>query len=166
MSSTETHEHEVRCLRPGCGRKLTSEASTRLGYGPVCLRKIRAAAIAEAKADYTEDQRDKADMLIRDGGAVPTGHRGVFRMAASDGSTSYLTHAKGCNCDAGRACKRAVPEKRARRDGRLVTVRPCYHTLVARILGIASRPAKPFCPLAAVPAQRLAPVACPLPIAA
>lgn len=139
MSSTETHEHEVRCLRPGCGRKLTSEASKRLGYGPVCARKIRQAAIAEAKADFTPEQCDKADDMIRDGGMVPTGRKGVFTAASSEGDgTTYKTHAAACTCPNGLRCSRAVPEQRTRRNGRVVTVRPCYHILVARIIRASS----------------------------
>ena len=121
MIITDT-SHEARCLRPGCGRKLTSPASVRLGYGPVCMRKIRAAAIAEAKADFTPDQQAKADELIRDGGLVPTSRAGVYRAVSSKGDATYLAHAAACNCPGGLRAKR-----------------PCYHSLAARILGIASR---------------------------
>lgn len=121
MTTTDT-SHEARCLRPGCGRKLTSEVSVRLGYGPVCMRKIRAAAIAEAKAGFTPDQQAKADELIRDGGLVPTNREGVYRAVSSKGDATYLAHAAACNCPGGLRAKR-----------------PCYHSLAARILGIASR---------------------------
>jgi len=117
-----TAGQEHRCLRPGCGRKLTSEASVRAGYGPVCLRKIRAAALEEARKDFTDEQQAKATELIRDGGIVPTPRRGVFQAVSSKGDATYLVHACGCNCPGGLRAKR-----------------PCYHTLAARILGIASR---------------------------
>lgn len=122
MEATATPRHEARCLRPGCGRKLTSEASVRCGYGPVCLRKIRAAALAEAKADFTSEQQAKADELIRDGGLVPTNREGVYRAVSSKGDETYLAHACACNCPGGLRAKR-----------------PCYHQLAARIVGIASR---------------------------
>ncbi len=121
MTSTD-NSHQARCLRPGCGRILRSEKSVAAGYGPVCARKIRQAAIAEAKADFTPDQQAKADELIRDGGLVPTNREGVYRAVSSKGDATYLAHAAACNCPAGLRAKR-----------------PCYHTLAARILGIASR---------------------------
>lgn len=119
MNSTET-SHEARCLRPGCGRKLTSEASVKAGYGPVCLRKIRAAAIAEAKADFTEAQQAKAAELIADGGIVALAP-GLFEVVSSNGTDRYATDGASCSCKAGA------------KDVR------CYHLLAARVLGIASR---------------------------
>lgn len=111
-----------RCLRPGCGRRLTSPASVAKGYGPKCAAKIRKAQLDEARADFTSEQQAKADELIRDGGLVPHAHRGVFEAVSSDGTATYLVHAKACNCPGGLRSKRA-----------------CYHQLGARILGIASR---------------------------
>jgi hypothetical protein len=107
---------QARCLR--CGRKLT--VST--GYGRTCLRKIRAAALDEARADFTAEQQAKAGELIRDGGLVPTARPGVFRAVSSKGDATYLVHGAACNCAAGLRAKR-----------------PCYHQLAARVLGIASR---------------------------
>jgi hypothetical protein len=115
MTKATAPEHETRCLR--CGRKLT--AST--GYGPTCRRKIRQAALDEARADFTADQQSKATELIRDGGLVPTNREGVFRAVSSDGNDSYLVHAAVCTCKAGLRGKR------------------CYHQLAARVLSIASR---------------------------
>jgi hypothetical protein len=112
----------ARCLRPGCGRKLTSQASIKAGYGPTCLREIRQATINEARADFTTEQQAKADELIRDGGMIPTNREGVFRAVSSKGTGTYLTHAAACNCPAGLRAKR-----------------PCYHQLAARVLSIASR---------------------------
>ncbi len=108
----------VACLR--CGRKLTASAAA--GYGPTCLRKIRAAAITAARADFTPEQQAKADELIRDGGIVPTARPGIFQAVSSKGDAVYLVHPAACNCSAG---------LRARR--------PCYHSLAARILSVASR---------------------------
>jgi hypothetical protein len=117
-----TAGQEHRCLRPGCGRVLRSAKSVALGYGPKCAAKIRAAALEAARADFTAEQQAKADELIRDGGLVPTARPGVFRAVSSKGDAAYLVHPAACNCAAG---------LRARR--------PCYHSLAARILTIASR---------------------------
>ena len=125
MTTTETHGHEARCLNPRCGRKLTSEASIRAGYGPTCLRKIRAAAIAEARAEFTTDQQAKADELIRDGALVPVGatvrNGSLYRAVSSKGDATYLVTSAGCSCMAG------------------VRGRRCYHVLAARVLAVASR---------------------------
>ena len=115
-NAAETPAAGHRCLR--CGRKL----KTGKPYGRTCERKIRAAALAEARADFTADQQAKANELIRDGGIVPTPRDGVFQAVSSKGDETYLVHAAACNCAAGLRAKR-----------------PCYHTLAARILGIASR---------------------------
>jgi Family of unknown function (DUF6011) len=112
----------VRCLRPGCGRVLKSAKSVALGYGPKCAAKIRAAAIEEARRDFTAEQQDKAAELIRDGGIVPSPREGVFQAVSGKGDATYLVHAAACNCPGGLRAKR-----------------PCYHSLAARILGIASR---------------------------
>ena len=124
MRNTNT-SHEVRCLRPGCGRVLRSAKSVAAGYGPVCLRKIREAAIAEARADFSADQQAKADELIRDGGLVPVGatvrNGSLYRAVSSKGDESYLCTAAGCSCKAG------------------VRGRRCYHLLAARVLAVASR---------------------------
>lgn len=121
MESATDKSGEARCLRPGCGRKLTSEVSKRTGFGPVCLRKIRAAALTEARADFTPSQQAAADELIRDGGIVPTNREGVFRSVSSKGDETYLTHSQACNCRAGLQGRR------------------CYHLLAAQVLSIASR---------------------------
>jgi hypothetical protein len=111
-----TTEQANCCLR--CGRNL--RVST--GYGPKCAAKVRAAQLAEAKADFTTEQQAKADELIRDGGLVPTNREGVYRAVSSKGDETYLVHAATCNCPGGLRAKR-----------------PCYHQLAARILGVASR---------------------------
>ncbi len=114
MASTE-NTTETRCLR--CGRKLKNGGA----YGRVCLRKIREAAIAEARAEFSPEQQVKADELIHDGGLVPTNREGVFRSVSSKGDATYLTHSQACNCYAGLKGRR------------------CYHLLAARVLSIASR---------------------------
>ncbi|HEY2086623.1 MAG TPA: DUF6011 domain-containing protein [Mycobacterium sp.] len=126
MTSIAAPAAEARCLRPGCCRKLTSAKSLAAGYGPVCLRKIRAAAVEQARADFTADQQAKADELIRDGGIVPlrmTARNGMlFRAVSSRGDETYLVTAGACNCPGGLRSKR-----------------PCYQQLAARVLSVASR---------------------------
>lgn len=117
MSNT-TAPHTTRCLRPGCGRKLTSAKSVAAGYGPVCRARIRAAALAEAVKGFASTQVDKARELIADGGLIPTSRPGVFRAVSSRGDGSYLTHPATCACAAA---------KRGRAT-------PCYHSLAAKIV--------------------------------
>lgn len=123
MRNTETQAAlTVRCLRPGCGRKLTSAKSVAAGYGPVCRARMRAAAIAEAVKGFAVAQVAKAKELIADGGLIPTGRPGVFRAVSSSGTDTYLTTAEGnCNCPRGRHITSA-------------TERPCYHVLAARLV--------------------------------
>jgi hypothetical protein len=119
-NATETAATQHRCLRPGCGRVLKSAKSVALGYGPVCAAKIRAAALAEARADFTAEQADKAAELIRDGGIVTEGP-GLYAAVSSKGTDTYATDGHSCTCPSGAKDRR------------------CYHTLAARILTIASR---------------------------
>lgn len=114
-----TSDH-ARCLRPGCGRKLTSAASVALGYGPRCMRKIRKAQLDEARAGFTPDQQARADELIRDGGIVAR-DAGLFLAVSSKGDCTYATDGHSCTCPAGAKDRR------------------CYHQLAAQVLGIASR---------------------------
>jgi Family of unknown function (DUF6011) len=127
---------EVRCMRPGCHRKLTSARSVAEGYGPVCARKIREAAKAEIAKDFTTEQQDKAAQLIADKGIVPAGRPGVYRAVSSSGDESYLVTANACLCAGGRRAKR-----------------PCYHQFDARILNLASAP------VSAITQTRRAPIA-------
>jgi hypothetical protein len=117
---TSTAQPTARCLRPGCGRKLTSAKSVATGYGPVCRARIRAAAMAEAVKGFAAAQIDKARELIADGGIIPTNRPGVFRAVSSKGDETYLTHRDVCNCPAG------------------LRARPCYHLAAARILTAAA----------------------------
>jgi hypothetical protein len=119
-ASTQTPATEHRCLRPGCGRKLTSAKSVAAGYGPVCLRKIRQAQLDEARADFTPEQAAKADELIRDGGIIAQAP-GLFEAVSSKGDGLYATDGRSCTCPAGAKDRR------------------CYHLLAARVLTIASR---------------------------
>lgn len=119
-NAIQTPAAEARCLR--CGRKLTAVKSVADRYGKGCAAKIRRAALDEARRDFTEDQQAKAAELIRDGGLVPTNREGVFRAVSSRGDEMYLVHASARNCPGGLRAKR-----------------PCYHTLAARVLSIASR---------------------------
>jgi hypothetical protein len=116
QTTCDTH----RCLRPGCGRVLKSAKSIALGYGPVCAAKIRAAAIEEARRDFTPEQAAKADELIRDGGIVAQA-AGLFEAVSSKGTDTYATDGHSCTCPAGAKDRR------------------CYHLLAARVLTIASR---------------------------
>lgn len=123
MRNTDTQvacdtSHEARCLRPGCGRKLRSAKSVAAGYGPVCLRKIRAAQLAEAREGFTPAQCDKADDLIRDGGAVEVAP-GLYEMATGGELGTCACDGHSCSCAAGWSDKR------------------CYHLLVARVLDVS-----------------------------
>jgi hypothetical protein len=106
---------EHHCLR--CGRKLTATVGP---YGRTCARKVREAAIAEAKAGFTEAQQDKAGELIRDGGIIAQAP-GLFVAVSSKGDATYATDGHSCTCPAGAKDRR------------------CYHELAARILTVASR---------------------------
>ena len=114
MASEISTETEVihRCLRPGCGRKLTSPESITRGYGPRCAAKIRAARRQAELSVWTPAQLEQARELIEDGGVVPTPRPDVFRTVSTDGAEVYVTHPKGCNCPHG---------LRTLRD------KPCYH---------------------------------------
>ena len=115
MTTTNTTPAaETRCLR--CGRKLKNGGA----YGPKCAAKIRQAALAEARAEFTEAQQVKADELIRDGGIVAQAP-GLFEAVSSKGDDLYATDGRSCTCPAGAKDRR------------------CYHLLAARVLTIASR---------------------------
>ena len=116
------NQHQARCLRPGCGRKLSAPASVSAGYGPRCLAKIRKAVREQELTGFTEDQHAKALELIADGGIVPTSRPGVYAATSSDGSMYYVVNLAdpGCTCAAGQ-------------HGRA-----CYHLAAARILQAAA----------------------------
>ncbi len=116
MNAITAHPGHDRCLRPACRRKLTNPASRERGYGPVCWRRMRESAIADAIAGYTPEQVEKAVQLIADNGLIATGRAGVYQAASSDGSTSYLCTADICNCKGGSNYGR------------------CYHMLAVRIM--------------------------------
>ncbi|MDE3075591.1 MAG: hypothetical protein KGJ86_09185 [Chloroflexota bacterium] len=114
MDATVEHDH---CLRPGCGRKLTAAKSRRDGFGPVCKRRIRAAAtLVVAKAE----QITKAAALIEACRIIPA-EPGVYAATSSNGAdTYYVADAETCTCPAG---------ERARY---------CYHLAAAQILTAAT----------------------------
>lgn len=118
MSKTETTQ-QVRCLR--CHRVLRSAKSVSLAYGPVCMARIRAAALAAALRDFTAVQVEKARELIADGGMVPTGFARVWRTVSGDGTAYYLSAPETCNC-----------------RGSLYG-RHCYHSAAATILAAARK---------------------------
>lgn len=56
--------------------------------------------------DYKPQQIDKARELIEAGGIVPSTRRpGRYTAVSSDGSTTYLVAAEGCDCPAGQRGK-------------------------------------------------------------
>jgi hypothetical protein len=104
MSIDADHDH---CLRPGCGRRLTSPVSRERGYGHGCWRKlrlVRTVARDVLSGAYTKDQLDKADEIIEDGALVPSGTEGLFLAVSSDGTEIYSTTADACDCPASKAC--------------------------------------------------------------
>lgn len=125
MSTSEsTQGHANHCLR--CGRRLTATVGP---YGRTCARKVREAAIAEAKAGFSEEQQEKADQLIRDGGIVAQDQH-LYVAVSSKGDKAYSVEAHSCTCHAGANGRR------------------CYHQLAARILDAAERLPKGARPLA------------------
>ncbi len=116
MQSTAGHTH---CLR--CGRALRSADSTALGYGPTCLRKVKAAALTYAQTGgHKPALVAKATELIEQGGLVPLRARRVFQVVASSGTTTYKTAAQACTCPAG-----------------LRGQHTCYHRIAAQIVAAA-----------------------------
>ncbi|MER5302289.1 DUF6011 domain-containing protein [Streptomyces lasiicapitis] len=116
MQRSTGHTH---CLR--CGRALHSDRSTALGYGPACLRKVRAAALAHAHTgSHKPALVAKATDLVEQGALVPLRARRVFQVVASDGVTTYKTAAQACTCPAGRR-----------------GLHTCYHRIAAQIVAAA-----------------------------
>lgn len=114
--TANSHSH---CLR--CGRALRSAHSTATGYGPTCLRKVKAAARTHAQAGgHKPAQVAKAAELIEQGGLVPLRARRVFQVVASNGTSTYKTAAQACTCPAGTR-------------GLYV----CYHRIAAQIVAAA-----------------------------
>src|SRR3954452_8362785 len=103
-SQTSTNAEAVhRCLRPGCGRKLTSPESIARGAGRACARKMRLAAEAADLSAWTARQGEQARELIEDGGLVPAAQEGVFLAVSTDGTEVYRCSAGFCECPAGQA---------------------------------------------------------------
>jgi hypothetical protein len=127
MTTTDTSTEAVhRCLRPGCGRKLTSPESIARGYGKHCAAKIRAAGKSADLSAWTQRQVQQARELIEEGGLVPAGPDGVFLAVSTDGSEVYRCAAGFCECPAG--------QKETH----------CYHVCAVTIVLAASVPAAPI----------------------
>ncbi len=94
MRETGTHTH---CAR--CGRTLTDPRSIGRGVGPVCARRIAAAA-PTMLATIKPAQVTKALDLIADGG-IATVSLGHYLTVSSNGQTRYETTANTCSCPAG-----------------------------------------------------------------
>jgi hypothetical protein len=88
MTSETSASAEVvhRCLRPGCGRKLTSPESIARGMGPTCARKMRRAVESADLSAWTSRQLEQARELIEDGALVPAEEDGVFLAVSTDGT--------------------------------------------------------------------------------
>lgn len=100
-----------------CRRPLRNQKSRDLGYGPACLRKVKA-AVATLGGGVAL-RLPKALDLITDGAIVPikVGTKNtVYRAVSSNGKDRYLVAPSSCNCPAGRA------------------ERTCYHRVAATIL--------------------------------
>lgn len=131
MTTTDT-SHEARCLRPGCGRKLSSPESIARGFGPVCARKVREAARTADLSAWTPAQVEEAMQAIEDGAVVPSGREGVLLVVSVDGSEVHRVHRAGCNCTSGLKTRPS---------------RPCWHRCLAAIVLGAPAPAAPVAPL-------------------
>ncbi|MFG3157266.1 DUF6011 domain-containing protein [Streptomyces sp. NPDC048219] len=113
MQRTATAPTCRRCWRP-----LSSARSIATGYGPTCLRKVKAAAETHAQTSgHKPAQVAKATELIEQGAVIPLRARRVFQVVASDGLTTYKTAAQACTCPAGRRGEHL-----------------CYHRIAAQIL--------------------------------
>lgn len=121
MTSTASTA-EARCLRPGCGRKLTDPKSVALGLGPRCAAKVRVAAKTADLSQWTPAQITEAGQAIEDGAVVPSTREGVFHVVSTDGSEVHLVHRDGCNCTSG--LKTHQP-------------RPCWHRCAIAIVTAA-----------------------------
>lgn len=127
MTTTTETSHEARCLRPGCGRKLTSAKSVAAKLGPVCLRKVRAEQaelIARAKEGFTADQVAKAEAAIANGDVTEKAP-GLYLVKSSRSAELHASDGLSCVCPAG------------------AHDRHCWHLLAARIFEILTRPLRP-----------------------
>jgi uncharacterized Zn finger protein len=113
----------VRCLAPDCGRTLTAKASVKVGYGPRCAARIRAAEAAVAR-DFSRAQARAALALIAAGSVTATARAGTYLVTGSDGVTVYLATWDSCGCAAAR-------------HGRL-----CKHVAAVRMVSAAMAPAR------------------------
>lgn len=108
--------HTTRCHR--CGRTLTDPASVARGYGPGCVRKLKAAAQALDTRPYSQAQLSRAARVIERGGVEATAIPGVWLVT---GNGLYVTEpdTARCSCPAGR------------------NHRHCYHLAASTIVAAA-----------------------------
>lgn len=111
----------TKCIT--CNRPLRSARSIAAGYGPTCIRKVKAAqAQIAAAGTITPAQADKAAELVELNAITPNGP-GSFLVASSKGDTHYETNVNGtCSCPAGTA----------------KTPRRCYHVAAVAAVYLAS----------------------------
>jgi hypothetical protein len=125
--ATENDPDLHRCLRPGCGRKLTSPGSIARGFGPTCAQKVRQAEEAADLSRWNPRHVEQARELIGDAAIVPSTRPGVFHAISTDGGEIYRCAAEFCDCAAGQQDK------------------PCYHRAAAIIVLASLTPAaQPF----------------------
>ncbi len=81
----------TKCRR--CNRKLTAAASVAAGYGPGCIRKVRADV-----TDYTPEQTAKALRVVETGGVrkVRGGTDALFQVRGT--YNTYWTSYTDCSC--------------------------------------------------------------------
>jgi Family of unknown function (DUF6011) len=117
MASENSTGTEVihRCLRSGCGRKLTSPESIARGYGPRC------AAIEAATEGLSAKQVDKMTQVIVDKGVAATNRKGVYHVTNEADGVIRIAHVNGnCTCEWGLRRKSA-------------DTKVCYHVAAARL---------------------------------
>jgi hypothetical protein len=108
----------TRCQR--CGRKLTSATSRLRGYGPGCVRKLRAAARRVDVQLYSQRQLDAATEAIELHGVIPSTVPGIWLVVGTWGEIHATDPSTArCTCTAGQHGRR------------------CYHIAAAFILEAA-----------------------------
>lgn len=103
-----------------CGRTLTDPTSVLRGYGPGCVRKLRAAAKRLNTTDYSQRQLDAATEAIELHGVIPSTVPGVWLVVGTWGEIHATDpNTARCTCTAGQNGRR------------------CYHIAAAFILEAA-----------------------------
>lgn len=80
-----------------CGRPLRTNASRKAGYGPTCLRRIRATALD----GYKPHQIAAAVELIEDMAILAVRPGRVWATVSTDGQSIHRTARNACTCPAG-----------------------------------------------------------------